>query len=665
MTLTGKHHPRNIINRAVFGAASVLVLLTFPGSTFMASTVSATSPTCTPVSPASSGTTKPTGSSAHTYSYNQCTGLWENTHYTYNPSTRQYAPKPGSEPVYTCDKSTYTWKVTQWAYVASQGQYQQQTSNASSAPAGSGTCVAPAPSPQASNPAANGTNNPSAGSTINGSNTNSTNENDNTSVTLTNNIGSQANSGDVLLNQNTSAGNALSGNALANSTIINSVNSSSSLNGGQVVIFTKDINGDVNGDLIINPNQLQPASVNLNNTNNLTLNSQTSGTINNNVTLNAKSGDVTAKQNTEVGDATSGNASAVANVVNMLNSMVSANQSFIGTININGNLHGNILMPPKFLDGLIASGAPHTNVNINTTNTANLTDNSVTNIENQINSQATSGTVNSSKNTEAGNATSGSASTNVEVYNLTGHQIIGANSLLVFVNVTGKWVGVIVDAPTGSNSAALGGNITANTTNNTTVNASTNNSINNNINVNAASGNVNSSENTQAGNATSGNATTSVSLANISNDSLTLSGWFGVLFINVYGNWFGNFGSVAATHTTAAGSSHRGQAASPGSQPTFSFIPGGGIASSAPNGGSSSFTSSSSPASDPNSGITLANQLLGDSSSTPFKHFAQAAAKSPNPSDSTDSNHSYLLSVALIAVGFSMFVAERVTKRHS
>src|SRR5690606_26762954 len=84
-------------------------------------------------------------------------------------------------------------------------------------------------------------------------------------------------------------------------------------------------------------------------------------------------------------------------------------------------------------------------------------------IVNNINTAAASGNANVSNNTQAGNATTGDAQTNVTILNLTGRNVVAANSLLVFVNVLGEWVGVIVDAPAGSTSAALGTGVTENT----------------------------------------------------------------------------------------------------------------------------------------------------------------------------------------------------------
>jgi hypothetical protein len=78
--------------------------------------------------------------------------------------------------------------------------------------------------------------------------------------------------------------------------------------------------------------------------------------------------------------------------------------------------------------------------------------------------------------------------------------------------------------------------------NNLNVNSTETNRINNDINVRATSGNAEVSKNTNAGNAHTGDAITSVNVLNMINSQLTLSDWFGVLFINILGNWFGSFG---------------------------------------------------------------------------------------------------------------------------
>ena len=156
-------------------------------------------------------------------------------------------------------------------------------------------------------------------------------------------------------------------------------------------------------------------------------------------------------------------------------------------------------------------------------------------------------------NTSAGNATTGTASTNAVIFNLTGHNIVASNSLLVFVNVLGKWVGVIVDAPTGATAAALGSGVTSNSVApNLVIDATNSTQLTNNINLSSKSGNASVSGNTKAGNATTGNATASANVANISGSEVSTSGWFGVLFINVFGSWFGSFGINTAAGDAAA-----------------------------------------------------------------------------------------------------------------
>jgi len=128
---------------------------------------------------------------------------------------------------------------------------------------------------------------------------------------------------------------------------------------------------------------------------------------------------------------------------------------------------------------------------------------------------------------------------------VTGRQIVGQNALLVFVNVLGKWVGFLVDAPGGSTAAIYGGNIAENYLSQSgdfDYDVDTNATITNNINLSALTGDAEVSENTYGGNATSGSADASVNVSNIVGSNFSLAGWFGLLFINIMGDWFGSFG---------------------------------------------------------------------------------------------------------------------------
>jgi hypothetical protein len=351
---------------------------------------------------------------------------------------------------------------------------------------------------------------------------------------------------------------------------MNLLQSSSSLNGGPVATFSQTINGDVTGDILLDPAKLiliQPASSTADS--GLQINSQTDASITNQINLAADSGDATVARNTTAGSATSGNATAVANIINVINSVISSGHSFVGTININGNLNGDILLPPDFVDQLLASNIPTTTINTaqlsgDSSSLATIANNQ--SITNNVSAVATSGQAIVAQNTTAGNATSGDASSNITVFNLTGSQIIGRNSLLVFVNVMGKWVGMIVNAP-GATAAQLGGGITSDQPSaKSTINATANASITNTVKVSAQSGNANVTENTTAGNATTGAARAAVNLLNVADGSMSLSDWFGVLFINVFGSWNGSFGVDTAAGNAPAPEASNGSSSAPAVQ---------------------------------------------------------------------------------------------------
>src|ERR1019366_1710408 len=99
------------------------------------------------------------------------------------------------------------------------------------------------------------------------------------------------------------------------------------------ITFVANIDGNVTGDLMLDPSTLgaiQPASAT--GQNNLDLNNQTNADINNNINLAAQSGDATVAGNTTGGDATTGSATAIANVMNVINSAINAGKSFVGVI---------------------------------------------------------------------------------------------------------------------------------------------------------------------------------------------------------------------------------------------------------------------------------------------------------------------------------------------
>lgn len=467
------------------------------------------------------------------------------------------APEPEK---YTFNPETNHWDSNKWVFNPASGQYER--------------VVAPPVVEQ--QPAVNEVTPTTSQSDTNHQPDGSSTTNVNTDATINNVINSDATTGNAAVKSNTTAGNATTGDASAIATVMNTINSSVNTNGADFATFVTDVVGDVHGDIMLYPMLISAMLHAATNPSESTVAVNNNATITNDLNLNATSGNADVRDNTTAGNATTGTANTVANVMNIINSIIAANQSFMGTVNIYGNLDGDILVAPDFLPQLLASNnkegssAPASSLTVSSQETQS--------IINNINLNAASGNALVTDNTSAGNATTGKATTNLVLLNLSGHQIVASDSLLVFVNVLGQWVGMIVDAPSGSTAAALGNGVTTNNVApDLTVDVNNTSNIVNNLNLNSKSGDATVADNTKAGNATTGNATASANVANVAGSQLGLTGWFGVLFINVFGSWLGSFGVDTArgnqpTPAGAGGTIAQPATNTPASEQPFQFI---------------------------------------------------------------------------------------------
>jgi hypothetical protein len=659
MRIVSNNLPSKIIKKISYGFATLLIII-FPLSSPIL--VSADS-SCTPPS-GGPGVTKPVGAGANMFTYNCTSGLWVSAHYSYNPATGAYTPL--DPVVYTYDAATGEYDYTTWQYDAATANYQQDDESIATPPAGATVVGAPAPTPPAktgSDPSDTGsgdqagdtgtasddTSDGSTGSVgdtgtgstngVDGSSTNDTTDDNNNSLTVDNTLTQTATSGDASVLDNTNGGDATSGDATDIADVMNLLQSSSDNLAGNAVTFVSNIDGTVDGNLIFDPSQLanvQPAADSSTTTNNdLTINNSTDASIDNNLTLNADSGNATVADNTNGGSATSGTAESIANVVNMIDSAVTSGQSFLGVININGDLNGNIEVPSDFVNQMLADNVPTVDIDEGNSQTdVNNTNNE--DVTNNVNTAATTGTASVSQNTNGGSATSGSATTNITAFNLTGSSVVGANDLLVFVNVVGgSWVGLIVNSPAGATAAEMGGGITSDTTNTSQTDNNTNNlGITNTINEDSKSGDATVSQNTNGGNATTGNSDDAVNLLNVEHSSLSLSNWFGILFINVFGTWNGSFGTTSDFATTTTSST--GGTGSIVATPLASFVSKNNAKVIAPNnihsyldyGSSSTSNGAGSPSSQTNTlsknAVLASDNLPSSNASTSHVNIAKS-----------------------------------------
>lgn len=576
---------RNTIKRSFIGLAVALQVFGYTTMSFSSvavADVTAASTDGAGVSssscPVVTGTLSPTGSSSHTFTFNPGTCTWENPYYSWSPVTKAFTPKFSQAPIYNPD--TNAWDSTTWDYVPANGLY---VATVTSTPATLAEQIAQGDGPVASAAAAqptgtnansltqpdgtitsgNGTN---SDNSITGNNTTDLNGNFSNLASILTTLNSNANSGNSSALQNTTVGDVGTGDATTIANILNMIQSSWDPSYGDINLFTADLFRNYTGDLLFDPSIALgngTGSTNAiagNNNQNLTLNVENGADIENNINLNATSGDATANANTNVGDVSTGDATAVANVMNMINSMITSGQSFIGSINLHGDLNGDILLPPSLLEILLGNGTGSTNsITGNNTLAVDADLNTTSNITNNTNMTADSGNAVAENNTTVGNLSTGNASTNVKEMNVVGQNVQGTKGLLVFVNVLGSWVGMLFGVP--GTSSIVGGNGTNSTNtisgnNDTTANLNVNNTygIVNNINVDSASGDATASANTTVGNVSTGNASSGVNLLNMIDSNINFTDWFGVLFINVFGNWTGSFGA-----NTEAGNAPKNQ----------------------------------------------------------------------------------------------------------
>mgnify|MGYP000869349735 FL=1 len=420
---------------------------------------------CTPPRPSTPGVHVPTGSDAAMYHYDCDQQLWVSAHYTYNPLTNTTSPLDAR--VYTYNTNTGQWDYDVWVYVASKGDYALRTLSVATPPAGAVTIggpVATSPTPATGPGQATATSQTPNGSAVAVA---STSNGTATAIAVTNTVGSVASSGNATVAANTLGGNAATGDATAIATLVNMLQSSGNIFGsdGNAVVFNTTISGDVTGDILLDPSligSIQPSGTptsGLTGTNDVN-HSTTAASVTNDLSIAAATGDALVAANTNAGNATSGNATAVANVLNFLNSTVVSGKSFLGIINIDGNLNGDILLPPGFIDELLANNIPTVSVAVPLSGQGTLDTSVSQSITNAVTATANSGNATVDKNTNAGSATSGNGTTNITTFNLTGNSVIGKNALLVFVNVLGTCYGLIFNAPAGATAGALGGTIT-------------------------------------------------------------------------------------------------------------------------------------------------------------------------------------------------------------
>ncbi|OGG12779.1 hypothetical protein A3D77_07010 [Candidatus Gottesmanbacteria bacterium RIFCSPHIGHO2_02_FULL_39_11] len=420
---------------------------------------------------------------------------------------------------------------------------------------------------------------------------------------LNNKINQLSNTGFNVATLNTLSGNVFTGDANASTNLFNKLNSNVTGEGGFV---TQNIYGNQSGDIVfqlaessatgtfdsVSPTVTKNATTGAESDNTATTSNgftvkEANGndaTINNDITLNAISGENKAVLNTGNGVVKTGDANALANIINLANTNLNVAEWLFGVINIYGTLTGNIILPDgtSVLASSITSNSPVSTTSNSQTgagsdNTAVYQTSDTSEFKNvntatvATNVDVTSNTGNnaSNGNTSGGSVTTGDANSDVNSTTVANTNVDDPEGTvwIVMVNELGKWIGKIIGAPSEATTASslpatitTGGEgqatYTDSTTNSQTGAGSSNDAqnsqsakettentntadIKNNITVNADSGNNAANYNTGAGIVETGDANAGVNILNLSNLNVKAKKVV-VLFINVLGDFIGN-----------------------------------------------------------------------------------------------------------------------------
>ena len=461
---------------------------------------------------------------------------------------------------------------------------------------------------------------------------------------VVNNMNSVSNSGSNEASENMGDAEIVTGDANVTGTIVNSVNTNvdgimvSEFNivddhiGDIILDFSSEcISGCGDGEDITLANTDNGSdSVNTTglevNTNDITF-QQNDANIENNMILEANTGDNEAEKNMGGVTIATGDANVEASIINFVNNNIAGDVVY-AVVNIFGDLVGDIIIPEALLNAC-CGGSDITLANSgNGTDSVNTVNADIDNsqlieqfnnavIDNNLIFDANTGDNELSKvmGGDTG-VTTGNAEIVTKVLNIANTNIIGGNAWLVIVNEAGKWIGKILGGD-GTNLAGSegfefivndAGDVLAvnsgngadstNTTNlavnnNETFTQINNANIVNNVKLSANTGGNEAEKNMNGSEIVTGDAKIVANIVNFVNNNIIGQGKLFVTVVNVFGSWLGDLVTPGHEKNVADESGTGGV-----SEPTASS--GSTAGSTSNSSGNSSDPSDSSP-SDENS----------------------------------------------------------------
>jgi uncharacterized repeat protein (TIGR01451 family) len=340
------------------------------------------------------------------------------------------------------------------------------------------------------------------------------------------------------------AADIATGNAASQADIFNEANTNIISENSDEII--ENINGTVTGDinlleifenLLANAENLGDDDGSAEELEVLIINNNNTANVTNNATASSNTGANNIESDGGTAGIETGDALAIANIVNMLNTNIVGNNWILALINIYGSWIGNLIVPGEGVL-TVPESSPASSIEVNNTNTAD--------IENNANVSAMTGE-NSLSGAVLSSITTGDAQATGIVQNIVNTNIVKNNWFFLLINNAGSWIGKVLgwnndegayqeyysydfDTYDGGNSGTLADIIginnsnSANVTNNATASANTGG--------NSIAGASNASIET-------GNASAWVNIFNFINTNIVGNNWIFAV-VNNFGNWTGD-----------------------------------------------------------------------------------------------------------------------------
>lgn len=308
-----------------------------------------------------------------------------------------------------------------------------------------------------------------------------------------------------------------------------------------------------------------------------TINNENNLLLDNNVTIYANTGENSADKNMGTGIIDTGDANIANNIINFLNNNIVAGAEWLlSTVNIYGEMSGNIILPRESdLSGcgcasdLTASntgnGSDSTNTAITTssdTTTVNNLNNAV--INNNLGIDANTGGNSTSDNMGSTSIATGDLDVNSNLVTVANTNTVGQGDTwwLVLVNNQGEWTGQIIGANDGDtidgsgmtfglgpngeiialnsdNGSGSTNDASATSNSTTTINNTNNATINNNVNIVANTGNNSADKNMQGASINTGDINVASNIVNFINNNF-VGKKFVITVVNIFGKFSGN-----------------------------------------------------------------------------------------------------------------------------